>query len=159
MQEEVENRTVNLAISTTKLSGRTLIAAFRKFMQHRANVKAHKAAEKPTGEQSVSELLAQNQGASSIPIDQTDIRGFKKILDKYGVDYAVTRDAAETPPRFIVFFKARDADVLTAAFKEYSASLSQKAEKPSVLAQLKKFKEIVMALPKKVREKRKEQEL
>lgn len=26
MQEEVENRTVNLAISTTKLTGRTIIA-------------------------------------------------------------------------------------------------------------------------------------
>ena len=52
MQEEVENRTLNLAISTTKLSGRTLLAAFRKYMQHRRNVKAKKLAaenEKPVG--------------------------------------------------------------------------------------------------------------
>lgn len=31
MQEEVENRTVNLAISTTKLTGRTIIAGIRKY--------------------------------------------------------------------------------------------------------------------------------
>ena len=40
MQEEVENRTVNLMISTSKLTGRTLVAAFRKYCQYRAKVKA-----------------------------------------------------------------------------------------------------------------------
>ena len=45
MQEEVENRTVNLMISTSKLTGRTLVAAFRKYAQHRARVKAGRAAE------------------------------------------------------------------------------------------------------------------
>ena len=159
MQEEVENRTLNLVISTTKLTGRTLVAAFNKYMRHRANVKAMKANEKPTGEQSIQELIGQNQGASNIPIDKTDIKGFKKILDKYGVDYAITKDASEQPPRYLVFFKARDGDALTAAFKEYSASLNQKVKKPSVLAQLNKFKELVASLPKKVREKKQERDL
>lgn len=159
MQEEVENRTVNLAISTTKLSGRTLISAFRKYMQHQAEVKRRKNSQKPMGRQTIEELVGQNQGASNIPIDQTDIKGFKKILDKYGVDYAVTKDASQEPPRFQVFFKARDGDVLTAAFKEYSVSLANKEKRPSVLAQLNKFKELVSALPKKVREKKQERDL
>ena len=42
MQEEVENRTVNLAISTTKLTGRTIIAGIRKYLQHREKVKNEK---------------------------------------------------------------------------------------------------------------------
>ena len=42
MQEEVENRTVNLAISTTKLTGRSLVNAFRAYLNHRQNVKARK---------------------------------------------------------------------------------------------------------------------
>ena len=33
MQEDVENRTINFAISTTKLTGRTILAAARKFLQ------------------------------------------------------------------------------------------------------------------------------
>ena len=83
MQEEVENRTLNLAISTTKLSGRTLLAAFRKYMQHRRNVKAKKLAaenEKPVGEQTIDQLLGQNQGATNIEIEKTDIKGFKRFL-------------------------------------------------------------------------------
>lgn len=43
MQEEVENRTVNLAISTTKLTARSLLNAFRAYKNHRRNVKAKKA--------------------------------------------------------------------------------------------------------------------
>ena len=49
MQEDVENRTINFAISTTKLTGRTVLAAIRKFLQWRAG-KAHG---KPVGKQSV----------------------------------------------------------------------------------------------------------
>ena len=41
MQEEVENRTVNLAISTTKLTGRTIIAGIR---THNTDLKKRLAA-------------------------------------------------------------------------------------------------------------------
>ena len=162
MQEEVENRTVNLAISTTKLTGRTLLAAFQKYMQHRRNVKAKKLAaenEKPVGEQSIDQLLGQNQGATNIEIEKTDIRGFKRFLNKYGVDYAITKDPSQTPPRYLVFFKARDGDATTAAFKEYSASLLQKQKKPSVLKQLQKLKQLAASLPTKVRQKKQERDL
>ena len=89
MQEEVENRTVNLAISTTKLTGRSLVNAFRAYMNHRRNVKARKAAIQDThivGEQTIDQLLGQNQGATNIEIEKTEIAGFKRILNKYGVD-------------------------------------------------------------------------
>ena len=85
MQEEVENRTLNLAISTTKLSGRALLAAFRKYMQHRRNVKAKKLTaenEKPVGEQTIDQLLGQNKGATNIEIDKTEIKGFKRFMSK-----------------------------------------------------------------------------
>lgn len=71
MQEEIENRTVNLAISTTRLTFRTLISAGRAYMNHRQHVNAAKKSakeERPTGKQSIQELIGQNQGVSSIPI-------------------------------------------------------------------------------------------
>ena len=162
MQEEVENRTLNLAISTTKLSGRALLAAFRKYMQHRRNVKANKLAaenEKPVGEQTIDQLLGQNQGATNIEIEKTEIAGFKKILNKYGVDYAITKDCSLKLPRYLVFFKARDSDVLTAAFKEFSAETARKAERPSMLALLAKMKDLVASVPGKVHEKKQERDL
>ena len=45
MQEEVENRTINLAISTTKLTGRSIVSGIRRYLQHREKVKARKGAE------------------------------------------------------------------------------------------------------------------
>lgn len=63
---------------------------------------------------------------------------------KYGVDFAVKKDRTVQPSKYLVFFKARDADALTAAFKEFSAkAVRQQARKPSVLTQLHKFKALV----------------
>ena len=151
MQEEVENRTVNLAISTTKLTGRTIIAGIRKYLQHREKVKMKKARDPAVhGKQSVKQLLGQNQGATNVEIDKESIRDFEKLAKKYGVDFAVRKDKSVDPPRFLVFVRSKDADALDAICKEHQARALTKNEKPSVLAQLKKFKEIVAAIPKKV---------
>ena len=129
MQEDVENRTINFAISTTKLTG----GPWRQCVN--SCWRAGKAHSKPVGKQSVKQLLRQDQGATNIEIEKTGIRDFKRILDKYGVDYAITKNH-DTPPRYMVFFKARDADTLTAAFKDYSAKLVKKEKRPSVLERL-----------------------
>lgn len=154
MQEEVENRTVNLAISTTKLTARTLCGAINTWRRHNKAVKAEKAlktAEKPVGKQTIKELIGQNQGVSSIPIQNTGIRDFERIARKYGIDYAVTKDKGVTPPKYTAFFKARDTDAMNAAFEEY-ANLKLKAqEKPSVLKQLKKLAQLVASVPDKVK--------
>ena len=150
IQEDVENRTINFAISTTKLTGRTILAAARKFLQWRAG-KSHN---KPVGKQSVKQLLRQDQGATNIEIEKTGIRDFKRILDKYGVDYAITKNH-DDPPRYLVFFKARDADTLTAAFKDYSAKLVNKEKRPSVLERLQQFKALAAELvPGRMKEKK-----
>lgn len=165
MQEEVENRTVNLAISTTKLTGRTILNAYRLWKSHHNAAKAKNAAEMakedttPHGKQTIQELISQNQGVSSIDIQNTNIRDFEKIANKYGVDYAITRDKSVTPPKYMVFFKARDADALTAAFAEYSNQRLKAKDKPSVLKQLNKLKELVASIPSKVRNKSQERDL
>ena len=165
MQEEVENRTVNLAISTTKLTGRTILNAYRLWKSHHNAAKAKNAAEMakedttPHGKQTIQELIGQNQGVSSIDIQNTNIRDFEKIANKYGVDYAITRDKSVTPPKYMMFFKARDADALTAAFAEYSNQRLKAKDKPSVLKQLNKLKELVASIPSKVRNKSQERDL
>lgn len=161
MQEEVENRTVNLAISTTRLTFRTLLAAGRAYVNHRAKVKASKQqekSEKPVGRQTIRQLIGQNQGVSSIPIANTDIRDFEPIARKYGIDYAITKDKSVKPPKYMVFFKARDADAMTAAFDEYGNKKLRARARPSVLKQLQKLKALVAAMPKRVKEKIQERE-
>ncbi len=62
------------------------------------------------------------------------------------MDYAVKKDRSSSPPKYLIFFKSRDSDALTAAFTEYTSKKIKKAEKterPSVLEKLSQFKEMV----------------
>ena len=139
MQEEIENKTFNLAVSTTKLTGRVVVGLALNYLKNRKHAK-----------QSVKQLLGQNQGVSSIDIAKTDLKDFQRVAGKYGIDYAIRKDASEVPPRYIVFFKAKDADAMTAAFKEYSAKVLKKQQtRKSVLAELHKAVAIAASLPQK----------
>ena len=127
MQEEVENRTLTLVVNGTKFTGRLFKAAICKYLAHCKEKKLQKqrsrdAPVKPQGKQTVKQLIGQNQGVSNIEITDPSIKEFEKIARKYGVDYAVKKDRSTSPPKYLIFFKARDADALTAAFTEYTAS-------------------------------------
>ena len=151
MQEEVENRTLTLIVSGTKFTGRLFKAAVSKYMAHRKEKKLEKQRSRdspvtPKGKQTVKQLIGQNQGVSNIEINDPSIRDFERIARKYGVDYAVKKDRSASPPKYLIFFKARDADALTAAFTEYTSKKVKKAEKterPSVLAKLSHFKALI----------------
>lgn len=138
MQEDIENRTVNLAISTGKLTWRTLVLALEKLKELNAQHQAEqerKKLEPKHGKQSVKELIRQNQGVSNLAVDSTGIKGFERVARKYGVDFAIRKDRSHFPPRYLVFFKARDVDAIQAAFEEYTAKRMGK-HKPSVRAEL-----------------------
>ncbi len=151
MQEEVENRTLTLIVSGTKFTGRLFKAAISKYMAHRREKKLEKQRSRdspvtPKGKQTVKQLIGQNQGVSNIEINDPSIKDFERIARKCGVDYAVKKDRSASPPKYLIFFKARDADALTAAFTEYTGKKVKKAEKterPSVLAKLAQFKELL----------------
>ena len=82
-----------------------------------------------------------------------------KNAKKYGIDYAIRKDTSEVPPRYLVFFKAPDAEAFHSAFKEYSASLLNKDKRPSVLAKLHELVQAAVELPGKVRHKEQERGL
>ena len=152
MQEEIEQKLFNIMISTTKLSARTVLravkAAFRLYQS-----KASK------GKQSVRTLLRQNRGVTNVEIQKTGIKDFDRYAKRYHIDYSIQKDLSCTPPRYLVYFKAQDTDALSAAFKEYSASVLDKTKRPSVLAKLHDLAQSVANLPDKVRHKQEERGL
>lgn len=160
MQEEVESRSVNLAVRTSELTAKALVRGLAMHMRNRKLKKETKKNEKPTGKQTVKELIGQNQGVSNMPIGEDGLRDFRRIAKKYGVDFAIVKDKTVHPAKYTVFFKAIDADAFGQILKEYSARMMKKqsGRRPSILKRLKKFKELVANLPKKVKEKRKEYE-
>lgn len=161
MQEEVENRTVNLAISTSRLSARTIVAGIRMYLQHQRNAAAKKPVkvEGVHGKQTVKELIGQNQGVSRMPLGDASIRDFEREAKKYGVDFAVTKDKSVHPPQYTVFFKARDNDALQQIADSLMAKQLNTEKKPSIVKQLEKLKALVASLPSKVRHKEQEHSL
>ena len=136
MQEQVNEKTVALSVKGAKLTGRLLAKAMQAFLRRaRASPKAKH------GKQTVKSLAKQGASLSNIEITGDNIGSFKKTARKYNVDFALKRDDSNTPPRWLVFFKAKDADALTAAFKEYSnLTLKRRSLKPSLLEKLNRFK-------------------
>ncbi len=127
------------------MTANVLKSAISKYLAYRKE-KARQGPVKPCGEQSVKQLVGQDQGATNIEITDKNIKGFERIARKYGVDFALKKDKTGEIPKYLVFFKARDADALTAAFKEYTAKTDRKKERPSVLQKLHKFKELLASI-------------
>ncbi|WP_444659102.1 PcfB family protein [Caproiciproducens sp. R2] len=154
MQEEVSTKIVAIAIRGGKISAEVLDKALKKFVQELE--KAQKTASQPKtyrGKQTVKHLVSQNAAISNIEVTDGNIKSFDRTAKKYGIDYALKKDTSELPPRYIVFFKGRDVDVMTQAFKEFSAKTVKRQEKPSLRQQL--SKQIQKAKENKHREKEK----
>ena len=81
MQEEVESRTVTLAISTTRMTANVLKSAISKYLAYRKEKKVEKARAgpvKPCGKQTVKQLVGQNEGVANIEITDKNIRDFDR---------------------------------------------------------------------------------
>ncbi len=164
VQEDIENRTINLAISTTRLTWRALVSGYRAYKQQKAKLEItekeiQEKRANPSGKQTVKELIRKDQGVTSIPIGDTGIRDFEHIARKYGIDYAITKDKSETPARYLCFFKSRDSDAMDAAFREYTARMLDREKTPSMLKKLHRMVELAKAIPGKVRHKEQEHSL
>ena len=133
MQEDVEHRTVMLAISTAKFTGRVLKSALTKWLAYVKDKRRQKRDVVPHGKQTVQQLARQNQGMTSIEIKDEGIREFERIARKYGVDFAIKKVKGQEGhlPTYLVFFKGRDTDALTAAFTEYTEKRVRRKEQPS----------------------------
>ena len=162
MQEEVESRVAVIMTNCTKLTASTLAKALGKVLagaKQKHDVKtARKAAEKangPRGQMTVKELAAKDRGMQSIEVNDKNIGAFSRVARKYGIDFAPFKVKGED--KFIVFFKAPDADAMTAAFTEYTRKQVKAQSRPSILKALAQIKSLIKA-PVVNRTKKKERE-
>ncbi|WP_195199058.1 PcfB family protein [Faecalispora jeddahensis] len=139
MLDEVNEKTIAISIKATKLSAKLLQKAM-KFMLSQMRKQLEKQTT-PHGKQTLKQLVKQNAGVSNIEITDGNIKAFESTAKKYGIDFALKKDNSETPPRYLVFFKGRDVDALTAAFKEFSSKKLTQEKKPSIRKLLSTMKE------------------
>ena len=120
--------------------------------------KANKARASPVvphGKQTVKQFIGQNQGVSTVESNDPDIKAFDRIARKYGVDYAVKKIKTPDKPKYVIFFKARDADALKQAFTEYVDKVTSRENRPSVL---KLLHELTAKVKSKVLERSKDKQ-
>ena len=159
MQDEVNEKTVSLCIRCGKVTANLLKAAMKKALvkmeQEKQKLKGQKQPKQDKedktykGKQSMDKLMKQNVQLSNIEITDGNIKSFERVAKKYSIDFSLKKDVNADPPRYYVFFKARDADVMTAAFKEYTGQSLNKDKKPSVR---KKLQQAISKSHKKHRE-------
>ncbi len=137
MQEEVTDKAVALIIDGAKMSEQVLEKALQKFLEAQKN----KSPKLHRGKQTLKQLAGQNAGLANIEISDKNIKAFTHVAKKYHVDFALKKDTTAEQPRYLVFFKSRDADAITAAFQEFASRKMGRDEKPSVRERLAQARE------------------
>ena len=137
MQEEVTGKAVVLIVDGARMSEQVLEKALRAYLDARKN----QPSKIYRGKQSLKHLARQNAGLANIEISDKNIKAFTHVAKKYHVDFALKKDTAAEQPRYLVFFKSRDADAITAAFQEFASRKISREEKPSIRERLTQAKE------------------
>ena len=130
MQEEVTGKSVALIVDGARMSEQVLEKALKAYLDARKN----KQPKIYRGKQSLKHLARQNAGLANIEISDKNIKAFTQVAKKYHVDFALKKDTTAEKPRYLVFFKSRDADAITAAFQEFTAR--KVLRKPSIRKRL-----------------------
>ena len=150
MQEDVERRTVALTVNAAKLTSwvlaKALLALLRKIQ------KEHNKAQTPQGKQSVKKLMNHAVPTNTLPLDG-ETRLFDQVARKYNVDYAFYKTG---PNKHLLFFKAGQADAITACFSEYTKLMMNRAKskKPSIMRTIKDFADKARTKPREHERKR-----
>ena len=120
MQEETTQKTIALAIKTSKLTASVLQKAMKMYLEHQK----HK--EPSHGKIPVKKLVGQGAGAKSIEVTDDNIKAFERVARKYNVDFAVKRDKTTEPP-----------------FKEFVKVNEKKQQRPSLRQKLKGLQKMI----------------
>ena len=135
--EQVNREAIAVTVKATKMTGRVLWAVCRSV--GRQIVKQHRAAQTPKGQQSVKKLMNHNVATNTIPLDG-DMKLFDRVARKHHVDYAFHKTGKD---KYLLLFKAGQADSITAALADYSKRMVKRAQdkRPPIMEQVKKAQE------------------
>lgn len=149
MQEDIERRTIAISVTASKLTGKTLAKAFEAALHQIQQSKQN--AKTPQGRQSVKKLMNHGVNTSTIPLNG-ETRLFDRMARKYNVDYAFRKTGSN---KYLLFFKAGQADAITACFSEYTKRILHKNRNKSIHRQIQKSADITRKRPR-VHERKRE---
>ena len=162
MQEEVTEKTIALCIKGGKITAQILKAALLKLLSKMEKKKQQSKGEKSqcekSGKQSIKSLQKSGAQITNIVVTDNNIKSFDRVARKYGIDYSLKKVEQDGKTEYMVFFKAKDVDVMTAAFQEYTSETLKKQKRESVRQKLEKVKAELSNHRQLKKEKKREQE-
>lgn len=137
MQEEVTRKVIALSIKAAKLDAAVLQKALKMALEQ-----MKKQHDKPKrGKQTMRQLTKSGEQVTNIKITDQNIKAFDPVARKYNLDYHVKKIEGGEVPRYLVFFKGKDIDSMTEAFREFSTKKLNREKKPSIRKALTAAKE------------------
>lgn len=149
IDEEISRSTIAISVRASKLTARGLAYALGEA------AKKIRKSQAPQGKQTVKQLLRQVGEASAIDLPGR-AKDFDRVARRWGVDYAIKR---VEKGKYLLFFKAKQADAITGCFSEYSRRMMNRGRDRRVplREQLKRAQELVRNQPRQ-KERTKEAE-
>ena len=120
IEEDVSRRTIAISVKASALTARSL--AYVVADVGRKIAKEHRTRQTPHGKQTVKQLMGHGVSTNSLELSG-DTKSFDRVARKWNVDYAFYKTG---PDKYLLFFKAGQADAMTACFSEYSKKVLNK---------------------------------
>ncbi|MCL2190342.1 MAG: PcfB family protein [Defluviitaleaceae bacterium] len=95
------------------------------------------------GKQTLQELHKHNEGISTIELTNPNLRELNRTMKKADIDFSVVKDGKG---KYTLFFKGKNADEMTRAFKQYSKKMVKIADKKAIKTELTEAKTAAKAL-------------
>ena len=161
--EEVNDKTIALAARVGKITADALRKALDKLLaelkteqgifddafqtmnsENSENTeKPNKTPEFKTGKQTLKQLSRHNDGLSTVELKSPNLRLLHQTMKRHNVDFACVKDGKG---KYTLFFKGRDADTITHAFKQYTQKVIKRSKGQSINKTLTAAKEMAQTL-------------
>jgi hypothetical protein len=148
INEDMTQRECSLASRVANLTYQEIRKAIDKIITDLEKGKKPGAKQSPKakrGKMTLKELQKQGDGLSTVELKDPDLRLLKSTLNKHGVDFSAVKDGKG---QYTVFFKGKDADTVTHAFKQYTQKMVKQENRkmPSIAKALAAAKKLAQSL-------------
>jgi len=139
MQEEIVEKAIDVGFRISELTIDLILKGLDKIikgLEKKPDEKpldgakdAPKDPELKQGKQTLKELHKHNDGLSTIELKDPNLRELHKAMKKSDIDFSCVKDGKG---KYTLFFKGKNADEMTNAFKRYTEKVTDIADKKAV---------------------------
>ncbi len=164
MEQEVNMKMVCIVMQSSEKASQVFYNALQKFIAKQSNnyTKSKDSAvnkAEPKGKiVKVKDLRKDGDQVEFEKMGNDNMKDFRKYARKYGVSYSMEKDKSSTPPTYMIFFKAKDGNLIRKAMNSFVAEkMKDDKEKPEkgISNALIDAKDKVSKQPSKVKKKEK----